>query len=76
MRTVAIDCYGNFGAHIYRDLTDSPDVRLIVAGRNSCSGARNDIVDLARPQGSCEGQAGLRWIIVAQSRPAEEAVSR
>ena len=76
MRSVAIGGYGNFGARICRALTDNPDVQLIAAGRNPGSATRNDIVNLARPQGACEDQAGLRWIIVAQSRPAEEAVSR
>ena len=78
MRSVAIGGYGNFGARICRALTDNPDVQLIAAARNPGSATRNDIVNLAQPQpqGSCEGEAGLRWIIVAQSRPAEETVSR
>jgi len=76
MRTVVIGGYGNFGTRICRALTDNPDIQLIAAGRNPVSGTRNDIVNLAQPQSSWEGQTGLREIIVAQSRPAEEAVSR
>jgi predicted dinucleotide-binding enzyme len=76
MRSVAIGGYGNFGASICRALADNPDVQLIAAGRSPGSATRNDIVNLAQPQGSWEGQAGLREIIVAQSRPAEDAVSR
>lgn len=60
MRTVVIGGYGNFGARICRALAANPNNHVIAAKRYPGSGTRNDIVNLAGPRGSCEGQAGLR----------------